>query len=392
VTGSGGDTRPVDEGAAGAGFIPSFDGLRGAACLLVVLSHAWTIVPADVLRETGPADGLFLSGNLGVTIFFVLGGFLVTRGLLGEFDRNGHISRARFWWRRLVRLCAPLYLLIAVVYVISLVDPADPWSAEQTNRSLLTIGSFTFNWSLVDSPLANRPDLGHLWYLSVEQQFYVVFVIVVGILGRHRAGLVALLTAATVAVTIYRWQLVESHHEWAAELRTFTRSDGLMLGALAALLLPHLHRFANLARRITAPAAVALFALVLSSPHLEPHAFLKTQGILFAILAATLVAAVAVTRNPTGPVERALATRPLRLLGVVSYSLYLWHFPVFWASARWAEGLDWQPRAVATCAVLALVVALTNRVVEDPIRRLLARPRPTAAVLAGPAPAGVGSH
>jgi peptidoglycan/LPS O-acetylase OafA/YrhL len=80
------------------------------------------------------------------------------------------------------------------------------------------------------------------------------------------------------------------------------------------------------------------------------------------------------------------------LLGVVSYSLYLWHFPVFWASARWAEGLDWQLRAVAACAVLALVVALTNRVVEDPIRRLLARPRPAAAVLAGPAPAGVGSH
>ena len=372
--------------------IESLDGLRGAACLLVVLSHAWTIVPPDVLGDTGPAQGLFWSGNLGVTIFFVLGGFLVTRGLVGGLDRHGHIAGGRFWLRRLIRVCAPLYLLVAVVYVVSLVDPADPWTSEQTNRSLLTISSFTFNWSLVDSPLANRPDLGHLWYLSVEQQFYLVFIVVLGILGRHRAWLIALLTSATIAVTVYRWHLVETEDEWAAGLRTFTRSDGLLLGALAAVLLPHLGHLANAARRLTLPAVGALLVLVLLSPHLEPYAFLKTQGIAFAVVTAALVAAVAVARNPTGPVERALATRPLRLVGAVSYSLYLWHFPVFWASSRWAEGVEWQRRAVATCAVLVLIVVLTNRFVEVPVRRLIARPRPNAAVLTGPAPAGVGSH
>lgn len=119
--------------------IESFDGLRGAACLLVVVSHAWTIIPPDVLGDTGPA------GVCSITIFFLLGGFLVTRGLVGELDRHGHIAGGRFWLRRLIRQCAPLYLLVAVVYVVSLVDPADPWTSEQTNRSLLTISSFTFN-------------------------------------------------------------------------------------------------------------------------------------------------------------------------------------------------------------------------------------------------------
>ena len=94
--------------------IPSFDGLRGVACLLVVLLHAWTIIPPEVLRRTGPAHGLFWSGSLGVLIFFILGAFLVTHGLIERLDDDGTIDRGRFWWRRLIRLCAPLYLLVAV--------------------------------------------------------------------------------------------------------------------------------------------------------------------------------------------------------------------------------------------------------------------------------------
>ena len=351
------------------------------ACLLVLLLHSWTIIPLDVIGDTGPLLGLFKSGNLGVTLFLVLGGFLVTHKLLGEIDRHGTITVDRFWMRRLVRLGSQLYPLLLVMLVVSWFDHWDRWTAHQHQRSLLAAGTFTLNWSLIDDPTSHRDDIGHLWYLSVEQQFYVAWIFVLAWFGRFRGVLMAGLAAATVAVFVWRFHVLDVAGPGTASLRTTTRIDGLLLGALAALALPHLRRFGTVAAAVTLPCLVTLGLLVLYSPELDPYAFLKAQGIVFALVATLLVLAIAIADDSNGLTERLLSLRPLVFLGRISFPLYLWHFPVWWSSSRWAFFIDWRIRAVASVIVLSAIVFVMHRFVERPVTRWLAQVRDT-----GPTP------
>lgn len=165
----------------------AFDGLRGFACLVVLLGHSWVIVPLGEIDRVGPVLGLFRSPSLAVTTFLTLGAFLVTRGLLADEQRSGSFGIDQFWMRRLVRLGSQLYVFVIVILVVSWFDRWDEWSAQQTQRSLLGVSTFTFNLNLVsDNAELNRADLGHLWYLSVEQQFYLVWAFVLAWFGRFR--------------------------------------------------------------------------------------------------------------------------------------------------------------------------------------------------------------
>jgi len=341
----------------------------------VLLLHSWTIIPLPEIDKTGPLLGLFKSGNLGVTLFLVLGGFLVTRKLLGEIDRNGTITVDRFWMRRLVRLGSQLYPLLLVMLVVSWVDHWDKWTAHQHQRSLLAAGTFTLNWSLIDDPTSHRDDIGHLWYLSVEQQFYVAWIFVLAWFGRFRRWLMAGLAVATVAVFVWRFHVLDVAGAGTASLRTTTRIDGVLLGALAALVLPHVHRFASVAAAIAFPCLVTLVLLVLYSPELDPYAFLETQGIVFALVATILVLAITVANDPNGLTERLLGSRPLVFVGRISFPLYLWHFPVWWSSSRWAFFIDWRIRAVASVIVLSAIVYVMHQFVERPVARWLAQVR-----------------
>lgn len=349
------------------------DGLRGVGCVLVVLLHAWIVVPTDVLRSSGPLYGLFSSGSLGVTMFFVLGSFLVTRALLLEVGESGTVDRSRFWLRRFARLGPQLAVVLAVVYVIAVFDAADPWSSRQTERSLVSAATFTLNWSIVHDPLLHRADLGHLWYLSVEQQFYLGWVALVALLGRAQRTLISLTVVATCAVIAYRSHVLEADGPFAAQLRTFARADGLLLGGQAALALPYVRARRTLVTPIILPLALVLVGLVLLSPALDTYAFLGPQGIIFAFSFAAFVLALAISDGHVGWTRCGLNSWPLRKLGMVSYPIYLWHFPVFWASARWAGGVAWQVRAVGVFVVLAAIVYITHRWIEVPVRLLLTR-------------------
>lgn len=359
--------------------LAALDGIRGVGCLLVVLLHSWTVVPIPEIDKMGPLLGLFRSGSLGVTMFFVLGGFLVTRKLLDEIDRNGSITVDRFWMRRLVRLGSQLCPLLIVLWIVSWFDRWDTWTPEQHQRSLLTAGTFTLNWSLLNDPDGHRADIGHLWYLSVEQQFYAAWIFVLAWFGRFRAWLMAALAAAVVAAFVWRFHVLDVQGGWTAELRTTTRVDGLLLGALAALALPHVRRWKQLARAVTFPCLIALGLLVLYSPELDQYAFLETQGVVFALAATVLVLGIAVADSPDGLAERLLALPPLVLLGRISFPLYLWHYPVFWASSRWAFHIDWPIRVAGSVMVLGIIVFLAHQFIEQPIIRWLGQvrePRP----------------
>jgi peptidoglycan/LPS O-acetylase OafA/YrhL len=365
----------TDRTSTGRRKIAAFDGLRGIACVLVLLGHSWIIVPTDVIDSTGAVRGLFFSQNLAVITFFVLGGFLVAHSLLEQQQRIGTIPVGRFWVRRLVRIGAQLVPFATVILIVSIFDRWDQFTGDQTRRSLVNILRFTFNWSLVNDPLGNRDDLGHLWYLSVEQQVYVVVVVLLIWLARYRTALIVTLCAAALAVMVYRWIVFDRDGWYVASLRTMTRADGLLLGCAAALAFPLFRRVSGVARAATLPALVLFAFLVLLSAPLSNVAFLQTQGIVFVLAATVLVLAIAVSARPDGLAERFLSWTPFRFVGLVSFPVYLWHYPAFWAADRWAKDMQWLPRALITLLALAAIVAITQVAIERPVGRWLDRNR-----------------
>lgn len=364
-----------DRTSTGRSKVGAFDGLRGVACILVVLGHSWTIVPTDVIDSTGPLLGAFRSGSLAVTLFLVLGSFLVTRSVLEQEERTGTLRIDRFWMRRLVRIGSQLAVLVLVVWAVSLFDRWDDWTSAQTQRSLIGVSTFTFNWSLINDALENREDLGHLWYLSVEQQFYVVWLVVLAWLYRYRYPLMAILGVSTIAVFAWRFHVLDNDGWWQASLKTTTRVDGMLLGALAALAYPIVRRHVEQARLATLPCLGLLAALVLLSPELSDFAYLQTQGVVFTITAATMVLAIAVASNATGLAERFLAWGPFQFVGRASFPVYLWHLPIFYAATRWATQIAWLPRALGTLLALSIVVVITQLGIERPVGRWLDRNR-----------------
>ena len=145
----------------------ALDGIRGIAIVLVVLSHSWTLFDLAPLRHAAPLDGLFYAGNEAVTVFFVIGGFLVTRSLM---QRTSNGRRLRFGWyvlERLARVGPQLYLVLLALFVAHELHQ-DPYSYGDTVRSLVAAATHTWNWYLLNHPYQARPDMGALWYLSVS--------------------------------------------------------------------------------------------------------------------------------------------------------------------------------------------------------------------------------
>ena len=129
-------------------------------------------------------------------------------------------------------------------------------------------------------------------------------------------------------------------------------------------------RWGSIANRVTLPCLVALIVLILAIPEQGPNGFLEYPGVVATVITAVLVVGLAVADNPAGWAERWLACRPLRLASHVSYPLYLWHLPIFFASARWLAGWSWQP-SHRRLAALGIIVFVTDRCIEHPVTNLL---------------------
>lgn len=358
--------------------IAAFDGLRGLACLLVTLSHLWVVVPMDAIDATGPARGLFRSGGLGVIIFFALGGYLVISGLMTFDDSRPATAIRRFWLRRLLRIGGHLVPVLLTIGIVAALDRTDPHTATQTRDSLTASATFTLNWKSAN-PFGTRFDVGHLWYLSVEQQAYLVLVFAVVWLKPYRKPLAAVLLGAAAAVMVNRWLVLERDGWYAASLRTFTRADPLLLGGAAALLCTSsAHQLADRARHVVLPALVAMAAVIGLAGSLDETAYLQTLGIVFTaavILLVVSVVSVVAAGEPGGLGQRLLALPPLRFIGAVSLPLYLWHLPVFAALARWATDMAWAARLAIASVAIASLVTISHFAIERPVQRALRRHR-----------------
>ncbi|TXN30264.1 acyltransferase family protein [Lacisediminihabitans profunda] len=353
------------------GRFAGLDGLRAIAVLAVILFHL--------------TPGAVPGGYLGVDVFFVISGFLITGLLLRERQSTGRIRLGAFWMRRARRLLPALALVVVSGSALALVLGGDV--LVHLGRQVLGATTFSSNWLSIGAGQSyfdgTTPELfRNLWSLAVEEQFYLVWPLAMLVLllvpsGRLRIGLVVALAVASAAAM---WLIyLPGADATRVYYGTDTHCFGLAIGAAIAILLNEApERLATLARRrfaamigaaFGAAAIVALCALAVSMPASAPFVY---RGGLIGV---ALLTAVAILGSiGTGSVlGRVLDSAPLRWIGERSYGLYLWHWPVFVlvvaALPGWQRtgGDGWAMGAVALVITVGVSVA-SYRFVERPIR------------------------
>lgn len=339
------------------------DGVRAVAVVAVIGAHSGL----DWLS----------GGGAGVSIFFSLSGFLITLLLLRERAETGAVALGRFWLRRLLRLLpALLLMLIAVDALVAVLGDrlGDDW--RQAPGATVPALFYVYNWMLVLG--APTSVLSPLWSLSVEEQFYLVWPVILIVLRRRGAGLRGLaLTACAlgVAAAAARFALVDPaalHRTYGTDLNV----DLLLGGALLAIGLRagHTRVVARVSGFAVIPAAlcllmVFLFARVLGDPGTETATYLYyTVGLPLISLSTVVLVGFLVT-HPTAVLTRALSIRPLAFAGRISYGMYLWHFPVLLAVAGVLEGRPVEVVFVAALALTVAVASLSFFLVELPLQR-----------------------
>lgn len=319
--------------------LPAIDGLRAFAVLAVIAFHYRT--------------AYFPGGWVGVDLFFVISGFVITAGLLREQQGRGAISIRRFYARRVRRIIPPLAVLIVVVAAVGLLvrQPTPPLDLAAAALSFMNWRR-AFGWSY-GGPLA------HTWSLSVEEQFYALWPLILILLGRRRVPRLApaLLVVVVIVTLVWRAHL---RLDGAILMRTYngldTRADGLALGCLLAIVGPEAVPRAVL-RLWLAPAAVlvaVIFTVKLGNPLMPLGGYTVT-----AICSAWLVAVAA---QPASAAHRLLTSRPVQWTGLRSYSLYLWHFP----ATQWLDGRYFPMKTPLLVAATFIAAALSYRFIERP--------------------------
>ncbi len=351
----------VGHGSGPKRHLPALDGLRGVAILGVLLFH------------TGHLSG----GFLGVDLFFALSGYLITDLLLREIATTGTVSLVAFWGRRIRRLLPALaVLLTGVTLLVWAVGPPD------LVRTTLSDGPWVqlnlINWHLLAESASYWDRFGservfeHLWSIAVEEQFYLVWpvlVLVVARWGRRVEGGVALVAVLiSVLSLILMVALAGAADPTRVYTGTDTRAFSLLLGAAVATR-PVRDALARTvgggAGGVLAVLAAGLGAAWFLVDGLGSW-WLFTGGLFLHSLAGALLIGLC-ARAPGTVVARALAWRPLQWLGLVSYSVYLWHWPILVLLPE-RPGFDGWVRTLAVCAASIALATLSKHLVEDPIR------------------------
>jgi len=378
-------------------YLPGLDGLRALAVIAVLLYHAqlaW--IPG---------------GFLGVEVFFVISGYLITALLLAEWRQQGRIDLKAFWLRRARRLLPALYLLLAVTLSFAIVFL--PGEVARLRSDAIAAFGYVTNWYLVLGhqsyfETVGRPSLlQHLWSLAIEEQFYVLWPLLFaagmswGILRWRRRRLLLAALAGAVASTLlmailYQPELDPSRLYYGTD----TRAGGLLVGVALAFVwapgrvpvLVGMKRFVAARRRLLRHARrwgevrgrwgeagpllldivglAALGGLVWSFLRLdESQVFLYRGG--FASVALMTAVVILVVVYPHTHLGAGLLGRwPLRWVGVRSYGIYLWHWPVFMVTRPGLDvPIDGLPLLVLRLTTTVVLAAISYRYVETPIRR-----------------------
>lgn len=343
------------------GYIPTLDGWRAIAILGVLIYHGTTAL----FYPTGPFPNYYAlrviqAGAKGVDIFFAISGFLICTRLLQEQKATGRISLKGFYIRRGFRILPPYFLYLGVLALIAAtgvlaVEAREWWGC------ILFIRNYY-------GPVASHGwYTGHFWSLSVEEHFYLMWPLLLVVSGSRRARPVAVLLALLVPA----WHLLNDSFHLLPELghasqRTDTRLDGLLWGCWAALLLDVPTYRAWITRWLTPwtwlAVVAALVALARYQPVLEAHweAFLMPWLLLGTVL------------RPTGRVGRLLELAPVRWVGRLSYSLYIWQQIFLLGSWRVSRPFPLGPLQELPLSIVATFAcaAASYYLVERPLLRV----------------------
>lgn len=359
----GGEASPPAHRAAS--YVPALDGLRGVAITLVLLMH--------------PPGVRVLGGFIGVDVFFVLSGYLITSLLLREFEQNGKVSLPRFYMRRVLRLMPALWVLVlgtlAALWLLNAGAFHDALS--EAPWALLYVG----NWAISFGRILDW--FLHTWSLAVEEQFYLLWPALLWWCMARGGARRVLYAALALALLSWLWRvaLLERGAHWMRLYNGLdTRLDAPMWGcALAAWTHGRGGALSARAGQWLRVAALAAFAAVLAlaftldmgrEAEEAVALFLRYGSVLVAWLAALMI--FDAVGNPRSLLRRLLCWSPLVWWGVVSYSLYLWNSVVSRLLQRYVLLPVWvQPLAFLALSVLLAV--LSFYVIERPFLRLKKR-------------------
>jgi len=345
-----------------------FDGVRGVATVLVVISHGWTLWPTDEINAHQGLRQLFASGDAAVSVFFVIGAFLTTSGLLGLADSH-RLRPLVAVTRRWVRLSAQTYLLLAVVLVVLIVEPSSTYPDTDTGASVLHVATYTWNWFLHSHPVQARPDLGHLWYLSVDFQVFLMTLVLVYAFRGRRLALVVTLGGLLLLCLWWRAHMYDVD-PLGVTLRTWTRADSPLVGALAAAALPWLRRLTPWAWLLSVGGVVLLVPSFWFAA--DVSAYFGWAGFAVDLAAAAVVVGCSLAEPPR-LLSRSLGSAPLTFVGRQSLGIYLWHYPVFWFLARHTFDWSWPSKTLLAAGIIGVAVYLGHRFSDVPAQRLLAQ-------------------
>ena len=357
-----------DRNHGGIEYVAGLDGLRALAVMTVMAFHlGWSFVPG---------------GAFGVSLFFTLSGYLITQVMLADHDRAGKVDLKRFWARRLRRLVPGSIVCLIAVTVVALFGLLE---GDRLRGDLFAALGYSANWRFATAGTtyaqlfeSTPSPVLHFWSLAIEEQFYVIFPLLMVVLLRWRKLLVptlALLTGASVAAMV----LTSSRN--LAYYGTHTRAAELLIGALLALVIPVSKQLSTAVQKIVATlGVVALFAFLYIATNAHTSDAWLYQGGLsgFSLISSVLIIAVLVP----GPLRLLMSSRPMVAIGRITYSLYLFHWPVFVVLNKDRMGFDGVALSLTRIAVTVLLACLSAWLIENPVR--------FRKVLRKPAWAGVG--
>ncbi len=350
--------------------LPELDGLRAAAVLLVLWAHFPYVAGSTTSLAIWKFGQALRTGYIGVDLFFVLSGFLITRILLAERDSAGSISFGKFYLKRVLRIF-PIYYLCVAIYILTFAHG---------DGDVLSLATYTFNYYKPFHPAPSA--LEHTWSLSVEEQFYLLWPLIISATPRSWGR--ALTGAVIPAIGLATALIVAACLDNALAANVIymsgpTRMISLSLGAYLAFREVSAQPLAGM----RAAGLVVLGVVVLAADnagralHYVPAGGFYWSAALvgYAALSMGTVALVIGADNPVAaPIKAVLRLRPLRYIGKISYGLYLYHYLIlflFGLAPYQTEGVG-TSLALASAALVTTfaVAALSFQLLEGPLLRL----------------------
>jgi peptidoglycan/LPS O-acetylase OafA/YrhL len=331
--------------------------LRAIAIALVLFTHTSAILDAST------ASSFFPGGFLGVDLFFVLSGFLITSLLLERRRREPRPLRT-FYARRALRLLPAVVVLLAANLLYALINGG----VGDALRSIVVVLAYVTNWAEL-AGIHISAYVTHLWSLAIEEQFYLVWPFVLFWAVRRwpsqrRLVLFALGIAALAAA--WRAAMYQSGDPWLRiYIRTDTRADALAIGAALALAPWERIQAAVGARTRELAGVLALAALIVTAATVLPSAAVLYDG-GFTVIAIAAAVAIACVLEPDTHLARLLSTRPFVIGGRLSYSLYLWHFGIFLIVAQRTSSWAAAPRVMLAWTLVLLLSTASYLIIERP--------------------------